>query len=363
MLFLYLLFRGAGQVQDAVFKRDLDFRRRTLVAVASGLLRGVVSVGLAYAGYGAWAVVWGLLVGQLFLTLATSMLLRFRPLLLLDRGAVGGLLRYGLKYLSLKVLDALGENVDYVVVGVQLGAAQLGLYYMAYRLPELVIANVFWIFSGVAFAIYSRARADGPAAFRAFMLKILTLTTLFGFTAGVGLALVARDAVLVLFSARWDPAVAPMTLIALAIGVSSIGYASGDMFPAIGRPGLLLAATLPATAVEVVAFVLVARYGIVAVAWVHLVFNCAFGVVRLLIADHVVGTTLGQCLRAMRPSLCTAAGVAALGLPVRLVLSPGLLALVAIVAAGTLGGVAALRLSSPDTYAELRGWGTAALRR
>lgn len=362
MLFLYLLFRGAGQVQDAVFKRDLDFRRRTLVAVASGLLRGVVSVGLAYAGYGAWAVVWGLLVGQLFLTLATSMLLRFRPLLLLDRGAVGGLLRYGLKYLSLKVLDALGENVDYVVVGVQLGAAQLGLYYMAYRLPELVIANVFWIFSGVAFAIYSRARADGPAAFRAFMLKILTLTTLFGFTAGVGLALVARDAVLVLFSARWDPAVAPMTLIALAIGVSSIGYASGDMFPAIGRPGLLLAATLPATAVED-AFVLVARYGIVAVAWVHLVFNCAFGVVRLLIADHVVGTTLGQCLRAMRPSLCTAAGVAALGLPVRLVLSPGLLALVAIVAAGTLGGVAALRLSSPDTYAELRGWGTAALRR
>ncbi len=47
LIFLYPLFRGAGQVNDAVLKRDLQFKRRTLVDVGRALVRVAVSVPLA----------------------------------------------------------------------------------------------------------------------------------------------------------------------------------------------------------------------------------------------------------------------------------------------------------------------------
>lgn len=353
-MFLYLLIRGLGQVQEAVLKRDLAFGRRTLVTVLSASVRAALSIGLAFGGFGAWSLVVGILGGQLVMTLMSSLLIRFRPRLVVEPGALRQLLGYGLTYLALKMVDALSENIDYLVVGVRLGPEALGLYSMAYRLPELVIASLLWIFSTVAFPVYSRARAEGPGAFRSIMLRALTLTTLFGFTAGVGLALIARDAVLVLFSAKWSPAAVPMSLVALAIGISAIGYASGDIFPALGRPGALLAFSVPMTAVELVAFVLAAPHGIIAVAWVHLAYLAVYSPARLVIANRLVGTTMRDCLVALRPALCSAAGVAAAGLPLRLMLQPGLLALVAISVAGVLGAVAGLLAGGPGTVRQVR---------
>lgn len=201
-LFLYFLLRGAGQVQDAVLKRDLQFKKRTAADLTSGAVRATLSIALAVAGYGAWALVWGLLAGALVSTAMKWAQVRFRPQLRLDRAASAALLRFGLAVVALKFLAVIGEDLDYLVVGRWLGPTQLGLYTLAYRLPELLIANVYWIFSQVAFAAYSKVRTMGPDAFRSAMLRALRLTTLFGFSVGVGLALVARDAVPVLFSAQ-----------------------------------------------------------------------------------------------------------------------------------------------------------------
>ena len=50
LIFLYPLFRGAGQVNDAVLKRDLRFRRRTSVDVVRAIVRVAVSIPMALVG-------------------------------------------------------------------------------------------------------------------------------------------------------------------------------------------------------------------------------------------------------------------------------------------------------------------------
>jgi lipopolysaccharide exporter len=353
VLFGYLLIRGAGQVQDAILKRDLSFGRRGVVDVARGVVRAAVSVALAVAGYGAWAIVWGLLAGELVGTALSWWMVRYRPRLMLDRGALRALLGFGAAVLALKVVDAVGLDADYLVVGNRLGATQLGYYTVAYRLPELVLLNLYWIFSSVAFPVYAKARSTGAAAFSTAMLRALRLITLFALPAGVGLALVARDAVLVLFSAKWAPSIMPMVLLSLAMAISSLGYASGDIFPAVGKPGTLLALNLPVTVLGVAAMVLVAPRGIVAVAAVHLLVAVWYEPVRLLIANRLVGATARDTLAALRPGLCALAGVLACAGPLRLLLPPGAGTLALLVAAGVGGALAALALGSRDTFAEL----------
>jgi PST family polysaccharide transporter len=362
-LALVLLIRGAGQVNVAILRRDLRFKPLVLLDVVRGSMRAAVAVLLALAGYRAWAIVWGFLAGELAGMAVGWMIVRFPPRLRFDRAASASLLRYGLSLVGVKALDEIGDNSDYLVVGNRLGPLQLGFYSMAFRLPELVVTNVFWIFSSVAFPVYSKTKALGQETFRRAMLRALRLTTLYGFAAGTGLALVARDAVVVLFSPKWQPAGAPMALISLALGVSSVGFASGDIFPALGRPGALLKLNLPLSVVLVAGFVLAAPHGIVAVAWVHLIYNLVYAFLRLAMANRLVGATFAEDLAAMRPGLCAAAGIALCAWPVRLAVPPGMASLLATISAGVAGGLAGLLIGSRSTLGDLRALARQALGR
>ena len=358
VLFLYLVLRGASQVQTAVLQRDLRYRDRTVVDVTRAVVRGAVSVGLALAGAGAWAIVLGLLAGELVGLALTIAYVPLLPAVKLQRSVVGTLLRFGAAVLGIKVVTALLTKSDNLIVGHRLGPEDLGLYSIAFRLPELSIDTVHWIFSSVAFAVYSRARAQGLAAFREGMLRALRLTTLFGFSAGAGLAIAAPLAVPLLFSDVWTPAVGATIFLALAHGLASIGYASGDIFPALGQPSALLRLTACMTLIAVVGFWFAAPYGITAVAAVHLAFQVLFGLARLRAANRLLGSTWGQSARAMGPAVVSVAGIVTLALPVSLLLPRTGLALVATVASGLLGsGLALVLFARPvlrDVLALLR---------
>jgi PST family polysaccharide transporter len=354
VMFCYLLFRGAGQAQDALLRRDMDFRKRALVEAVRAAVRAGVSIVLALQGMQAWALVLGLLAGEVAGTACCWFFVRILPAIRLELEVVRGLLRYGSAVLGMKVISAVGENADYFIVGHQLGPTQLGLYLIAFRLPELCLANLYWIFSSVAFPTYATVRAKEPSAFAALVLRALGLLTLFGFPVGVGLAIVSQDAVVVLFSQRWEGSGAPMALIALAMAVTSIGYASGDVLPAIGHPAALLKLSAPLTVLAVLGYLLAAPHGVVAVAAAHLAVSLTSAGVRLVVGNRMTGIRLSRSLGAMVPALATSAGVAAGALPVALLTGPGVGSLTATIACGAAGGLAALAVFSPAALRELR---------
>lgn len=354
LLFLYPLLRGAGQVHDAVLKRDLQFRKRMAVDVLRAVTRVAVSLPLAVAGFGAWSIVLGLLAAEVVGTATCWVLVRMRPRFRFDRATVTSLLRFGVVLVVARAVGTVQANADYLVVGNRLGLEPLGYYTVAYRLPELLLANLYWVFTAVAFPVYSRAYREGIDTLRRTALRALMLLCLFGFPVGAGLAIVARDAVLVLFSARWAPAAVPMALISLGLAAMAVAPACGDIAPAVGRPGLLLPIQIPAVIVAIVAFVAVADAGLTAIAAVHLAYGVAFAAVHVVVAMRVLGARAGEFLAALRPGLVATLGVAAAALPVRLVAEPGLLALLLTVAAGCAGAAAALAVASRPTFADLR---------
>jgi lipopolysaccharide exporter len=354
VLFVYLFVRGSGQVQNSILQRDLRFGRRATVELSRAIVRTVVSIALAVAGFGVWSLVLGLLVGELVGTALAWWAVGAWPRLSFDRAVVRALMGFGLTYILLKVVDAIGLDSDYLVVGHKLGATQLGYYSMGYRLPELALLSLYWIFGAVAFPIYSKARVEGTQDPAAAMLRVLRLITLFSFPAGILLALMARDVIMVIFGAKWAPAVGPMVLISLMTSVAAVGIASGDLFPASGRPGALLVLNVPFTIILVIGFIIAAPYGIVAVAIVHLVMTVIAQSVRLLYVNRLFGTRIAQELDALRPAACASVGLLLLAVPVRLLIPNGPLALVLLGLTGLLGALGGLLVGSRDTVAELR---------
>jgi PST family polysaccharide transporter len=359
-LFVYLFIRGLGQVQDSMLQRDMRFGRRGYVEIARGVVRASVSIALAVAGFGVWALVGGLLAGELTATSLSWVLVGFKPRLMIDKTVVRAIMGFGLVFIALKIFDAIALDSDYLVVGHALGPTELGYYTIAYRFPELALTSLYWIFGTVAFPLYAQARARGHDVSGAIQLRVLRLIAVFSFPAGVLLALLSRDIIYVVFSAKWAPAITPMVLISLTTAVMSIGFSSGDLFPALGRPGTLLVLNAPLTILLVVAYVFIVPYGIAAVAATHLIGSLIAQLARLGLVKRIFGTGFLAQLRAMWPGVCAVIGVLILAGPLRLLLPHGAVSLIVLAIAGMLGAGAGLLLGSPATVSELRGLATAA---
>lgn len=323
LIFLYPLFRGAGQVNDAVLRRDLRYRRRTVVDLTRALTRVAVTIPLAVSVGGAVSIAAGILVSELAAMLLLWTLVPIPPVRPRDWTAVGELLRFGGQVAVIRILGSLRSTLDYVVVGAVLGAAALGYYGMAYKLPELLIENVLWIVTTVALPVYARASLSGHEAVIRAMLGAIRLLTLYGLVAGTVLAVLARELVPLLFSARWQPAVLPMMLISVSLGVMAIAWASGDAFTALGRPGALTWLDLPATALMAAALLYAPRYGLVGVAVVHLVFNLAYCLARMALVHRRLAVPVAALGRAVLPGIAVAAVTAGTGFLCRAMLPSG----------------------------------------
>lgn len=351
----YLALRGSMQMSRALMQRDLDFKKMIVLELSGAVVRAALSVVLAMQNFGVWSIVIGLLAGQTVSTAAGWMLIRYRPRIRFDWGTGRVMMGFGVKSAAMNILTELALNGDYLIVGSMLGATALGVYTMAYRVPELVINNLFWVFSEVAYPVYSKARMAGHDMLRRAMLKALRLTTVYGFSAGVGLALVARDSVLVLFGATWRGAIPAMTVLGLASAVAATGYANGPLFPALGKPGSLLVVNVPLTIIRMGGFAIAAPYGLVWVAVVHLATNVGQAVVRFEMANRFIGSTWSQTLRALGPGLWVGVMVTVFAIPARLLMAPGAAALVTIVVLGVIGAVVGLWVSDRQAFTEIRG--------
>lgn len=323
LIFLYPLFRGAGQVNDAVLKRDLRYRRRTTVDLTRAGVRVVISLPLAFTIGGPLSIASGIILSELAAMLLLWVLVPIVPKWPQKLSAVSDLLRFGGQVAVIRILGSFRSTFDYIVVGTVIGATALGYYGMAYKLPELFIENVLWIFTSIALPAYARARTRGRLVVIGAMLRATQLLSLYGLSTGVALAVLARDAVPLVFSAQWDPAILPMMLISVSLGIMSIAWASGDAFAALGRPGTLVLLDVPATVLMAGAFLYAPRFGLMGVASVHLLFNVLYSLARMWLVHRTLGVSAKALVGAVLPGVAVAVSTAVCGFFVRSLVPSG----------------------------------------
>jgi lipopolysaccharide exporter len=345
-LAVVVVLSALNTVPWSLFMRNMDFRRRAGVEVARDLTRFVVTIVLALVGFGAWAVVIGLLGAYAVALVLTWWALRFRPRVRWDGAVVRELLAYAWRVAGNRLLGILALNGDYFVVGNRRND-QYPTYYQAFRLPEFVMGAQLNALSAVLFPMYSRIRAEGDVAMRDAMYRALRIVALFSFPVGVLLALVARDAFTVMYGTESDVGIRTMEVIALTGAVTGLGFATGDLLMAIGRPGVLLRLNAVMVPVMLAAMWFVAPEGVVWVAAVHFGTQLVFVAIRQLIVNRITAASAAVALRSLVPGLVVTTGVVALGLPVRLATGTGFWSLLLITAAAGVGGASALVLHRP----------------
>lgn len=361
---LDVFLTGLGGVHDGLLLRDLRFSARIITQLAGAIVRAGLGVLLAALGFGAASLVWGLVAGTAAWMVALWSCTRFTPTLRFDRAIAASILPYGLGASLFQLLDQVAIQVDSAAVGRVLGQRALGLYSVAFRLPTLVLENIANQVSLVAFPALSRKRVIDSSGVGAATWRLVRYQSLYALPLAAGLAVLARPIVVTLFSSRWRDASGVFAAVSIMSGISAAGFALGDAFKALGRQRTMIVLTLIQLPVLVVTIVLVAPYGITAVAWARAGGMALWVVMIVLSADRVLEVPVGGTLRAMWPGTAAAGGVALLAGVVRI--WAGLSTIPEIIVAGLLGGVGgllALAIFAGGTFGELRQGAQSIIRR
>jgi PST family polysaccharide transporter len=356
------ILEALGSVPLVLLKRDLAFRRKMIPDVGRSVIKGAVSIGAAAAGFGVWALVWGQLAGVITSVVLAWVVVDHRPHPRIHRDQLRALSRFGAPLVVTDIQYAIWANLDYAVVGRLLGDSALGIYTLAYRLPELLVQSVWRVLATAIFPVFSTIQDRADLLRRGYLATIRYTQTVV-VPLCVGLFLTAEQSVHALFGDQWAAAVPVLKVMAVFSLVGSIGVNAGDVYKALGRTGVLARlATLELIAL-VPALLIGAHHGIVGVAWAHAIVAAADTSVRLAVANRMVDTTFGDVWRQIAPSLAAGAWMAAAVAPVVWLTGDAAPALTLIAATGvgaTTYGLALWRID-PAVVRRILGW--AGLRR
>lgn len=301
-----LLVHSVTNVPEALLQRGFSVRRRLVVGPLVAVTYAVVSVSLAVAGWGVWAMVVGSYASYVAWAVAVWWISGWRPGA--GRPSVAlwrELGRYGLPLVLGMIGSRTRTAVEAFVVGHGLSAGALGQFRYGQRIARIPMMAIIEIGSVSLFPAFSRIAEDRVRMRDSYVRALHWAMLAAAAPAGLMVAL-GEPAVVVLFGEPWRGA--GVALVAMS-GVS-IGYAmtcvGEEAVKASGRTGLLnwYTATEVVVALGLLAG-LVGPLGLVGAALSLSITSLVVGVVVLVLAHRVVPVRPGLLVGALvRPLPC-----------------------------------------------------------
>jgi PST family polysaccharide transporter len=237
------LLNALGGAHEALLQHRLLFARRYLVDFASAALKAGITVVLIVGGHGVWAVVYAFLAGALFRAVGRWLVLPWIPRLAMRLSHARDLVGYGKSVVLVSLVDLPLLMADQLAITVLLGQTALAYYYIAARIPDMVLQHFNIVAARVVFPIFASLRGDHERL-AVYTLETARYTSFAVVPMSIGLAAIADLVIPAVFGWQWEPSIGLLVILSLAGLAYALTWSIGDALKAIGRPDVLARLTL-----------------------------------------------------------------------------------------------------------------------
>jgi lipopolysaccharide exporter len=228
------LIDAAASIMVTRFTRNLDFRSLVMMQLPRALSNAVVSIALA-PWLGVWALVVGNLAGPFVYLMLSYILAPHRPRFSFQFSAIQALAQFGRWVFWTSIIVMAGQTILRLVISRQLGAAELGLYYLAASLAFLPTDIASQIVGEVIFPFYARLQKDLQQATEAFKAILTSLAVLLLPMSALLISL-APSLVNNVLDERWAGSIRIIQILALAGIIDMFGETISPILKGTGHP-------------------------------------------------------------------------------------------------------------------------------
>jgi len=238
-LSIVFLFSSFGLVQDSLLAKKLDFKIITKVNVTSSILSGVLSIIMAFKGFGVWSLVMLNAGGAFFRTLLFWIYSSWRPSPIFSFDSLQSMYSFGSRLFIVSLTNSVFTNIYQVIIGKLFSVASLGFYSRAKTLSMYPVTVVTSVVNQVSFPVFSKIQ-DDKTRLKNYMQRTLTMLTVVTFPLMIGIAIVAKPLILILLTEKWLPSVPFFQMLCVVGMLYPIHVVNLNSLNARGRSDLYL---------------------------------------------------------------------------------------------------------------------------
>lgn len=298
--------RSLSNIGLVAFRKELEFSKEFHFLVFAKLMSFCITVGLAWYLRSYWALVAGVVAGNVIGCVLSYVMHPYRPRLSLSRAhEIWGFSQW---MLLQNIANYALNQGDKLIIGGGAGAGQMGLYTVSVEVAELPTTELVFPMTRVLVPGFAKLKDDSRRLNAAF-LNAFGLIATFTVGAGLGLAVVAEPLVALLLGPKWHEAVPLIQILALYSVVRTLFGLPGNLMVVLGRVRTLTLMCCGQIILLLVGAVMViGQWGVIGVAWVKLAGGVFYFGLILTRLPHYTDIAVGALLaRLWRP---LSAGVA-----------------------------------------------------
>ncbi len=301
-LFLGFFISSWGTVQRAWMFINMKNRETAIIALISMIVSGCVGVAMVYSGLAYWGLATQTVLFILVVALLNWHYSPWRPSLPVnnERKALRTMFGFGSKLLLTNLFNNLSAHAFGVLLGRFYGGHQTGVYANARKWNDMAANTVNGMVAGVAQPVLTQVR-DNRGRYCQVFRKMLRFVSFVSFPAMLGLALVAREFLLLVGGEKWVESASLLSMLCIYGAFFPIQTLYAQMTISMGRSTVNFVSTVALCLLVWAGLIALHPLGIYWMVVYFIIVNLLWLGVWQWWANRLVGLRLWDALRDVAP--------------------------------------------------------------
>lgn len=234
-----MIINALSITQNTVLTKRIDFKTKTKASLISAVLSGVVGIGMAFMGYGVWALVGQQITKQFTNSVSLWIINKWWPNFKFSLHSFKYMWGFGWKLLASSLLDTTWNQLYQVVVGKFYSSATLGQYSRAKEYASIFSININSIVGRVSFPVLAEIQDDKTRLVAAYR-RIIKTTMFVTAVCMISMGAIAEPMIYCLIGPQWHQAATFLPLICISMSLYPLHAINLNMLKIQGRSDLFL---------------------------------------------------------------------------------------------------------------------------
>ena len=261
-IFLGFFITSLGIAPRAVLFRNMKVKEQSIVSFFSLLLSGVVGVSMAALGFAYWGIATQTLVYVSLFTAMTFVYAHWHPTLPVDFHPIREMIGFSSKLIVTNIVIIINTNVFSVILGRLYSPRVVGNYTQANKWNYMGWSLINNMLQGIAQPVFAKTDQEKERQKNIFR-KLLRFTAFVSFPLMLGLALVAKEFIVILLGEKWLESAVLLQWLCVMGAFYPISNLFSNLLVARGHSGIYMWCHIALCLMQLAAVIFSAPYGIV----------------------------------------------------------------------------------------------------
>ena len=234
------LFLGSiNAVQGTRLTINLDFRTKGIINVISVVVTGLVTIAMAFMGYGVWSLIYPLFFKIVLEFFLYRYFQHWFPKIQFSWASWNKSFSFGSKLLLSSLINTVYSNIAPLIIGKKYSAADLGYYNKAEGYAALPSKTATQVLGGVTFPVLAEVQ-DDMEALQSVYRRLIRLSAYVVFPLMMGIAALARPLIICLITEKWSQSILYLQIVCFALMWYPVHSLNLNLLQVKGRSDLFL---------------------------------------------------------------------------------------------------------------------------